>query len=410
MRTSHLALLLSPFLGAALSAQAPPHLVGNTRLIPTLRHLGTDCTPLSQCALAGMPPTANLFAGGNAWDPVTSGVWVTNGRMLAKYGDDCSVQCPPMPIPSLGSVDTFVTGMEVVEGLDQLWMIDNDGRLSFYSNACPPTLLGGCNSVLVPTPLPNAQVTTGLAVDEGYGLVFVAYPNFGTGLTRIVVNDLAHPCVQVDLFTIPPCTNAFGTVTGLACDWGNRTLYATDGRGVVAIRYVWSGFNLTIVDVDCCAGPAITLDEMVGLALRPGRATSLGTPCAGGACPNCPMAHRLDNDPVLGNLDFRLRLDGAFGSAFAFCLIGEGPCRDPGIVTPALCGPIRTLPFLGYLGPNLIMGPSICGNSTTFDLPLPLTPSLVGGVYSSQCLNLCVTATSLGIALSNCLSWELQGS
>ncbi len=396
-------------LAGALAAQGPQTLVGATRLNPALRELSTGCQAVAQCPLPGMPGANNPFAGGAAWDPVTSGAWITNGNLIAKYGPDCAVLCPPTPVPQLGGANTYVTGLEVVDGSDQLWMVDNQGRIRFYTNTCPPLPMGGCNTVLPPTTVPFVQVTTGLAIDEGLGLVFVAYANVTTGQTRIAVNDLSNVCTQLDTFVLPTCFASFGAVTGLACDWGARTLYATDGVAVLALRYAWNGSNLGILGLSCCPG-GVALDQMTGLAVRPGRATTVGDPCANGSCANCPMVHRLVNDPVLGNQDFRLRLDGAFGNAFAFCLIGTGPCKAPSVITPPLCGPVRTVPFLGYLGPNLIQGPGICGGATTFSLPLPLDPSLVGDVYSSQCLNVCVGPNgALGFSLSNCLSWELQG-
>ena len=410
MKNTCLATLALPFLAALPLAQGPASLIGLTRNTPTLRHLGTNCSFLSQCQLLGMPPAGNLpFVGGTAWDPRRPGAWVTNGQVLAKYSDDCSLQCGPMPIPSLSTVSTYITGLEVIDGSNQLWMIDNQGDLHFYSNTCPPVHLGGCNTVLTPTPTPVLQVTTGLAADEGLGLVFISYPDLLSGLTRIAVNDLSNPCQQVDMVFVPPCASTFGPVTGLACDWGRQILYATDGISIEAMHYAWNGSNLTILNHYCC--PAITVAEpMIGLAVRPGRATTLGSPCANGSCPACAMVHTLINDPVIGNAQFKLRLDDAFGNSFSFCLIGDGPCHVPGVSTPIFCGPIYTVPFLGYLGANLISGPSICGGGTTFDLPLPLTPSLVNGVYSSQCVNLCVgPGGGLGFAMSNCLSWELQG-
>ncbi|HEX6812331.1 MAG TPA: hypothetical protein VF384_11955 [Planctomycetota bacterium] len=410
MNTTSLAPLAFPLLVAAVAAQAPPHLVGMTRTTPALRHQATNCQIHSQCQLAGMPPANNLpFVGGTAWDPRRSGAWVTNGQVLAKYDDDCTLQCGPMPIPSLSSVSSYITGLEVIDLHNQIWMIDNHGGLHFYSNTCPPVHQGGCSTVLVPTPAPVMQVTTGLAVDEGIGLVFVSYPDLTAGTTRIAVNDLSNPCVQFDMFHVPPCPTNFGPVIGLACDWGKLMLYATDGQSVVSMNYAWNGTNVTLVSWSCCAGTIAVLERMVGLAMRPGRAGSLGPSCANGSCPPCPMNHSLANDPVLGNLDFRLRVDGVFGSSFSFCMIGDGPCNalSPGV--PPLCGPIYTDPFLGYLGPNLVNSPAICGGSTTFHLPLPLTPSLVGNVYSSQIFELCITGAGLGISLSNCLSWELLG-
>jgi hypothetical protein len=408
----HISLALAvPILAAQLVAQEPAHLVGITRTTPALRHQATTCAILSQCALPLMPPAPNLpFVGGTAWDPRRPGAWVTNGQVLAKYDDGCTLQCGPLPIPTLGTVNTYVTGLEVVDGTNQLWMIDNQGNLHFYANTCPPVPQGGCTTLLGPTPAPVLQVTTGLAIDEGIGLVFVSYPDFIAGTTRIAVNDLSNPCQQFDMFFVPPCPNSFGPVTGLACDWGKQMLYATDGQTIVAMNYAWNGTNVTLVGYSCCPGTIALLEPMIGLAVRPGRAATLGIPCADGICPPCPMVHSLVNDPVLGNLEFRLRIDGAFGNSFSFCLIGDGPCNPPGVSVPPLCGPIYTVPFLGYLGPNLVSGPSICGGSTVFDLPLPLLPSLVGDVYSSQIFELCVSSTgALGISLSNCLSWELQG-
>jgi hypothetical protein len=410
MKITPLAPLALPLLAAAMAAQSPNHLVGMTRTTPALRHQAITCPVLSQCALAQMPPAPNLpFVGGTAWDPRRRGAWVTNGRVLAKYDNDCSQQCAPMPIPSLSSTTTYITGLEVIDEHNSLWMIDNEGNLHFYSNTCPPVHQGGCTTVLQPTPAPVMRVTTGLAVDEGIGLVFVSFPDLLAGTTRIHVNDLSHPCVQFDQFDMPPCPTNFGYVTGLACDWGKLMLYATDGQTIVSMNYAWNGTNVTIVSWTCCPGTIAVLERMIGLAVHPGRATSIGTPCANGSCPPCPMHHSLVNDPVLGNLDFKLHIDGAFGQSFSFCMVGDGPCNAPGVGVPPLCGPIYTVPFLGYLGPVLIQGPSICGGSATFDLPLPLTPALAGNVYSSQIFELCVTAAGLGISLSNCLSWELLG-
>lgn len=410
MKTSLLAFVVPSVFACGLAAQTPHHLVGNTRNLPQLRHTNpVNCAPIDQCPLpAGLSAAAlPLFAGGTGWDPKRPGAWVTNGTVLAKFDDNCNPMCPFTAIPFPGIV-TVATGLEVVEGADQLWMIDSAGGLHRYTNACPPVHLGVCNTGLGPAPGP--QVTSGLAVDEGLGLVFISYPNDATGINWIVVSSLANPCVELSRFIVPPCFGGFGLVTGLACNWGNRTLFATDGLSVVAMRYNWAPPNIVIVNQNCCPVVAVG-DPMIGLAVRPGGATSIGIPCANGSCAPCPMNHTLGNDPVLGNLNFRLNLDDAFGNSFSFCLIGDGPCNPPGISAPALCGPIYTVPYLGALGVNLISGPSICGGSTSFLLPLPVAPTLAGFTYSSQCLNLCVgPAGGLGFALSNCLSWTIQGN
>jgi hypothetical protein len=149
---------------------------------------------------------------------------------------------------------------------------------------------------------------------------------------------------------------------------------------------------------------------MIGLAVRPGRATTAGSPCANGSCAACPMEHRLDNDPALGSPQFRLALDGAPAGSFAWCLIGQGPCLAPGIVAGPFCGPIHTIPLLGSLGVVPVGGGGACDGHAAFDLALPANAALAGAVCSSQCLAVCFGGGVFGVAQSNCLSWELQGN
>jgi hypothetical protein len=410
MNIKHLALTLLPLLAVEAVAQGPQTLVGLTRFSPAIRQQSINCQVLSNCFVTAMPPAANAFAGGIAWDPVRSGTWITNGRKLAKVDDDCNVQCGVFPMPSITNATTFITGLETVDMFDQLWSIDNTGRIRMFTNTCPPQLVDSCQSMLTPTPSPNHRVTTAIGIDEGIGLVFLAYSNLSTGTSKIAINDLSDPCVQFEIIDAPQCLSTFGPITGLACDWGAQMLYASNGVTTARMNYAWSGSNLVVLSTDCCPGIAV-LDPTVGITIHPSQATSVGSSCNNGSCPNCPMIHSLRNDPVVGNMDFHLSVDGAFGNSFSFCMIGDSPCNPAGIAIPPLCGPVLVGGYVGYLGPNLITGgTSVCGNSSHFSLPLPPIPALVGDVYSSQVLNLCVGAGgSLGFAMSNCLSWELQG-
>lgn len=408
MNSTSLLALLVPALAASLLAQTPPHLVGITRNLPALRHQSHNpCALLGQCALpfpnaAALPP----FAGGTAWDPTRSGAWVSNGLMLGKFDDTCAPMCAPQPIPTLGG-NAFVTGMEVVEGLNQLWLIDSTGILHFYTNACPPLPLGTCNTGLAQTAIGN--VTTGLAVDEGNGLVFISYPLFPLGQNRIVVSPIGAPCNQVANFLLPACFTAFGPVLGLACDWGNQRLYATDGGNTVAMSYAWVAPNVIPGPITCCAAPAAA-DPMIGLAIRPGRATSVGTSCANGSCAPCPQVLSLRNDPSLGNAQFTIGLDQAPAGALALLAIGVGPCLVPAPVAVPLCGPLHTIPLLGTIGPVLTGGSGICDGLANFNLPLPVAPGLAGQVFSSQAITICLGGGVLGFGMSNCLSWQAQGN
>ncbi len=405
--TSLLSLLLLPALVPLLPAQAPDHLVGITRFQPALRHHSHPaCGPIGQCPLP-MPNSAALpqWAGGTAWNPVRSGAWVTNGQLLAQFDDGCNLQCPPMPIPTLAP-GNVVTGLELVEGLNELWMIDSGGFLHRYTNTCPAAPIGVCPTGLAVTAIGNA--TTGLAVDEANGLVFISYSTFPAGLTRIVVTNIANPCAIVSQFPWPACALVAGQpVLGLACDWGSGFLYGTDGFNTTRVNYLWAAPNVLITGVNCCPAIAVGNDPMIGLAVRPGRATPVGQPCANGTCAPCPQIHTLRNDPSLGNAAFALGLDQVPSGAISILTVGAGPC-GPGVLLPPLCGPLFTFPLLGTIGPNLTGGGMTpCDGSTTFNIPLPVAPGLAGLVYSSQAVTLCFGG---GWALSNCLSWQLQGN
>jgi hypothetical protein len=110
---------------------------------------------------------------------------------------------------------------------------------------------------------------------------------------------------------------------------------------------------------------------------------------------------------VLGNTHFQLHLGGAPAGAFAWCMVGAGPCLTPGVIVPPLCGPAFTLPLLGILGANVTAGAG-CGANTDFPLALPATAGLGGIVLSSQCFVWCPAGAG-GTTMSHCLSFELQG-
>jgi hypothetical protein len=409
--TTLLAAVVLPLLSTAPLAQTNDHLVGLTRLVPHLRHIDhRGCTQLNQCPVpmpAMMVPPQ--WAGGTAWDPVTSGAWVTDGIQLAKVDDNCVLQCPPRPIPTL-LPNSYMTGLEVVESRNQLVVLDSLGNLHFYTNTCPANFVTMCNTGLAPAP--QQTYTSGLAIDEGLGLVFIAYCDFATGANAIAVSLLQNPCQILCQFTPPPCTSVFGAITGLAVDWGRRILYATDGSGTMAMTY--TPFSpvigcVTIVSWTCCPG-GYTPDHLVGLAVRPARETRMGQPCGNGACPSCPNVHSLGNDPNLGNAFFHLRLDDAPVGSLAWCIVGATPCAGPGLMAPPLCGPIYAQPLLGTIGPNPVTGPGPCNGSTRFPFPLPLMPALAGWTLSSQCVALCSAPGSIGTAVSNCMSFTLQGN
>ncbi|MBM4060229.1 MAG: hypothetical protein FJ265_03895 [Planctomycetes bacterium] len=69
------------------------------------------------------------------------------------------------------------------------------------------------------------------------------------------------------------------------------------------------------------------------------------------------------------------------------------------------------VPALGcVLGPNVVTGPGNCNGSTRFGFPLPGNATLAGWTMSSQCIAVCSAAAGIGTAVSNCISWTLQGN
>ncbi|MCR9247965.1 MAG: hypothetical protein NXI31_23285 [bacterium] len=409
-KTFRTALLASAFVSASAIAQTPDHLVGLTRNAPALLHHDHwNCQTLNACPV-GIPPTGAgpQSAGGTGWDPVRPGAWISNGLVLAKVSDNCQMLCPPMPIPGLAT-NAFITGIDVVESLNQLLLIDNQGFLHTFSNTCPPQPISICQTGLVPQ---QGASTSGLATDEGNGLIFVAYSNFNTGANNIAIIPLANQCQPICRVPVqPPCNPAFRPITGLAVDWGQQALYATDGFQTIAINYSTATPCPQFVNYNCCTPPIINLDPMIGLAVRPGGATSTGQSCANGACANCNSVLSLGNDPNLGNALFRVNLDQAPVGSLAWCIFGTAPCQQPGVSVPGLCGPVYTpQPLLGVLGPNVVGGGLPCSGSTSFGFPLPPWPSLAGWTISAQSVSLCTAAAGVGTAISNCLSFTLQGS
>jgi hypothetical protein len=122
------------------------------------------------------------------------------------------------------------------------------------------------------------------------------------------------------------------------------------------------------------------------------------------------MTHTLRGSPNLGNASFGLDVNGASFDTFIWCVVGVGPCAGTAPVIPPLCGPALVGPTLGTLGPFHSPLGGGCSVYAPFNLPLPLNRNLCGMPLSSQCVALCASGSPLGTAISNCLSWQLQGN
>lgn len=392
---------------AAATAQTPDHLVGVTRNLGDLRHVDASaCGQLAMCTPAGFPSAAGMpaNAGGTAWDPALRGAWISNGQFLACVDDACNYLCTPVALPGMGG-GTFVCGLEVVESRNELWAIDSAGVLHVLTRSCPPVQTNACPVAFID---PTLQ-TSGLAVDELNGLVFYARLDPALGSNVIAWANLTAPCMVLAGVSMLPCAMPTGAWTGLACDSVARRLYATDGLRLVTVPYQMAGPTPMLLPPICCPPIAPGPDPLIGLAVRPGVATSNGVSCNNGTCPACPTTLRLHNDSVLGNDRFGFELGQAAVGSLAWTVLGVGPCSLPGATVGPLCGPIHANPVLGSLGPAVIAGGGVCNGTASFPLPLPPNPAFAGWVLSAQSVVFCANPAGLGTAVSNCLSFELQG-
>ncbi len=403
MRTA----LLLPFaLTSAVIAQTMPNLIAptlNNSLIHQSVH-GT-CTPLGTCGTGLVPTTTFFWAGGSAWDSANTALWVTNGQTLGRFGmNGCTLQCGPIPVPK-SSLIAEATGMDLHDGLNQLWVIDSAGWITQCTNACPPVVQNSWNTGL---PITGTWVTSAIAIDELRGLVFYSTCDFGFGQGRIYVAPIATPGLWFQSTFVFDCLPVPTLITGMAVDAANGALYWTNGRGTVRWDYTYNGAgpSVTYVQNSCCLQLAPMPDPYTDLSIRWGGATSVGGPCANGACAPCPNVHLLRNAPLLGSV-LQLGLDFCQPGTLAMCGVDFGPCQSAGIAFPPLCGQLL-LPMTAAmlpLGPNIPTGGGPCSATTTWLLPLPSNPSFVGQVMSSQCVSFCFPT---GTSMSNCLTWVLQ--
>ncbi|MEZ6038242.1 MAG: hypothetical protein R3F29_12230 [Planctomycetota bacterium] len=404
----HVLAVLFPLLVAGHAAtQTMPNLIAptlNSTLIDQSDH-GT-CTPLGNCATLLGPTGTWFWAGGSAWDPTNTAAWISNGSAMQRYGlNGCTPGCGPFVPPV--APGALVTGMDMHDGSNRLWLIDSTGWITEATNACPPVAINSWNTGLSIT---GTTATSAITIDELRGLVFYTTCDFAFGVGQVYVAPLANPGAWFQVSPLFDCMSLPTMVTGIACDAANSALYWTNGRGTHRWTYTYlppmsGGPSVAFAPGTCCLQLAPMTEPYTDLSIRWAGATSMGGPCANGNCAPCPNVHLLRNAPLLGTT-LQLGLDQCQPATFALCGVDFGPCNIGGAFPP-LCGPLM-LPMTAAmmpLGPNIPVGPGPCAASTTWLLPLPSNPAFVGMVLSSQCVSFCIPS---GVSMSNCLTWVLQ--
>ena len=403
--------LVSVFLTSFAIGQTLPNLIGPTlgmTVNPPLivEALHATCSQLSQCGPIALPPTTTFYwSGGSAWSSGDSSLWVTTGQLLARFPvPGCAPTCGPIPCPK-SSATANATGMDMHDGLNQLFIIDSAGWITSATNACSPVIQNQWNTGLA---LSGFVVTSAITIDELRGLVFYTTCDFATGAGTLYTALLSNPGAWFQATPLFDCFTNPTLVTGIACDAANSRLFWTNGRGTMRWNYTYnpSGPSVTYTPGTCCLQVPPFADPFTDLSIRWGGATSTGAPCANGACNPCPMIHSLRNAPLLGST-LQLGLDFAQPGTISVCAVDFGSCAGTGPIIPGFCGPalLPLTPGLLLLPPQVPVGPGPCQASTTWFLPLPSNPSFVGTPLASQCFSLCSPS---GTAMSNCLSWVLQ--
>ena len=400
-------LALLPALCPLGRAQTAPGLLGLTRTTPVLLWQDPAACTTQRC-LPAMPNAAGVpaFAGGTAWDPTRSAVWVTNGKQLGLFAAaTCTTLCPPFALP----MPDPATGLAFLRSRGLLLVSDAQNRLTVCKPACGTlTVQNQCQAF---SPGANQFVIGGLAVSEVRDLVFYAasnwLPTVPPGPTLFVAKP-ATPCQYFCKIAIPACATAsLGPISGAAYDECGDLVWVTDGQVAVALRC-----NLTTCTAQvaaCCRLPTVA-EPWIGLCMQPSPPLSSGQSCTAPACPSCPaLRHGLLGDPVLGNPSFALQLAGAPANAQAFVVLNIGRCGG-GLTLPPFCGPLlvplQPSPLL--LGGFPTGGSIACTGTAVAGLPIPPNPAFCGAVLSSQYLALCPAAAGFGTAVSNCLSWTIE--
>lgn len=401
--TALLTFVLLPLAGA--TAQIGRGIAGLTRASQSLvqtRH--SPCVLVAGCVAPGMPALTAFTAGGTAFDGTSDVVWATNGQALASYAgpSGCVLDCGPVPCPKSAPAAN-ASGLDVVESLAELWVVDDANWLTRCTLGCPPVVATQC-AVAVGA----GEHLTGVAVDDGRGLVF--YTAISPVGSTLHVAEIATPCAPFFSGPLVDCSAMAVSAQGVAVDWGNRTMYWTDGPSTYSSTYSYNpaGPSFTVGPLSCCPAVVPANDPYTDLTLKPRGSAPAGMPCANGTCPACPDLHVLRNAPILGNT-LELGLDEAPEGALAWCLVRFGPCSAGAPVIAPLCGPL----YVGSVGTTIgfqvtSSGSGSCLGSATFDLPLPAVPAFAGLQLASQCIVVCGPLT--GTAMSNCQSWVLAGS
>ncbi len=406
------ALALSFSLQAQTGSVAGSRLIGLTSSTPLVVTQDPSTCSATFCAPAGFPSAASPLAGGTAYDAHTRGVWISDGKMLAKVDlrDRCRYQCRPVNLPLI-SISTVVTGLAYDDVHRHLWAsTSNNEILTFDVRSCSISLIRRCVFPVAP-----GHTVSGLATDDAGKLIFIATSAWsGPSVTPggvVYVSKMSSACRPFCKQAVQSCQNRpLRPLTGLGYDGCRKLVWVTDGSLVSGLSVDIS--QCTLREKQCCKMPLST-ETYIGLCITPGTERSAGRSCTNGACPTCPqLRHELGGDPVIGNALFSLDLIDAPAHARAWLVLNAGPCQPTGPIVPPFCG--RIMVPLGPLPPIVPAavstgGSTGCTGNAQVALPVPVSASLCGVEFSTQYIGICPQVV-MGTFVSNCLTWTVSSS
>ena len=439
------AILLTMFLGLAASAASVPaqadparnQVIGLTltsgSVAPALVRQRVDYTKCAQsgCSLAGFLRLSSGWAGGVAVNSDVppnltkslGGVWISNGKQIAQVDPEtCKFKCQPQLAP-LRSASDEVTGLAYWEDEAALLMSDSQNYLHWIdTSGC--TLRAVACDTWRKSVIPKGYTIGGLATDDVRRFLFVSASTFGATPVRnkIWAGSLGSPKRPISAtwcslaagceMAVPTCgSTRLSAITGLGFDACTSTLYITDGRMVMAAKFVYDSHKKTcsLTALGCCDRG--TGDRFGGICVLPQRVRSVGKSCVGAPCIDCPnMVAGTYGVAFLGNRNFALTLTNApTGSNPAFLGIGVGACVTPGVPI-GFCDTVK----IGTGAPPLLIpmrvtpvGSGPCDGRAVFSFGVPKIAALCGVPMSAQWAMECIGSSGRGKAITNCVTFEI---
>ena len=400
---------------------------------PSLVRQGVDsdgCT-VAGCSLTGFLRLSSGWAGGVAFNSDVppnltnslGGVWISNGKQLAQVDPySCTFRCNPQLAP-LRSVSAEVTGLAYWEDEAALLMSDSENYL-YWIDTSGCTLSAVACDTWRKSVIPAGYTIGGLATDDVRRLMFVSASTFGasTVQNKIWAGSLGFPTKPISStwcnfaagceMSVPACgSTRLSAITGLGFDACTSTLYITDGRLVMAAKFVYdAGKNkCSLTSLWCCDRG--TADRFGGLCVGPKRAFAVGKSCVGAPCIDCPgMVAGTYGEAFLGNRNFALTLTNApTGSNPAFLAVGVGGCVTPGVPI-GFCETVK----IGLAAPPLLIamrvtpvGGGPCDGRAVFSFGVPKIVAFCGAQMSAQWAMECAGGSGRGNAITNCLTFEI---